>query len=171
MPAQKRSRGHRAIRPQESGLRINRPPLPDLVLADLFLDFTGTLAFDGKLLPGVAKRLKATAKCIRVTVVTADTFGTVQQALRGLPVTVRVVSTGPEKAALVREAGPERVVAIGNGRNDVPMFKEAALTIAVMGPEGAAADLAAAADLLVRDVRDALDLLLHPLRLKATLRK
>jgi P-type E1-E2 ATPase len=152
-------------------LRIERPPLPNLFLTDLFLDFTGTLALDGTLLPGVAERLTAIAKCLRVTVATADTFGTAQEALRGLPLNVRVVLTGLEKATLVRDAGPERVVAIGNGRNDVPMFKEAALRIAVMGSEGAAAELIEAADVVVNDVRDALDLLLHPLRLKATLRE
>jgi soluble P-type ATPase len=40
----------------------------------------------------------------------------------------------------------------------------------VIGPEGAAADLIAAADVVTRDIRDALDLVADPLRLKATLR-
>jgi len=50
------------------------------------------------------------------------------------------------------------------------MMEAAGLSIAVIGPEGAAARLLAAADVVVRDIRDALDLLSHPLRLKATLR-
>jgi soluble P-type ATPase len=62
-------------------------------------------------------------------------------------------------------------VAIGNGRNDVPIMQRAAVGIVVIGPEGAAREAAHAADILVRDIRDGLDLLLKPLRLKATYRR
>ena len=51
------------------------------------------------------------------------------------------------------------------------MLKEAAIGIAVLGPEGMASDLLETADVLVMDINDALDLLLHPKRLVATLRK
>jgi len=40
----------------------------------------------------------------------------------------------------------------------------------VVGPEGAAAELVGVADVVVTDILAALDLLLHPLRLTATLR-
>jgi soluble P-type ATPase len=66
--------------------------------------------------------------------------------------------------------GAEHVVAVGNGRNDVAMFEAAALGIAVLGPEGAAGVLLQVADVVVPDVYVALELLLHPRRLKATLR-
>lgn len=62
------------------------------------------------------------------------------------------------------------VAAVGNGANDAAMLREAALGIAVLGPEGLAAEALLAADVLVRDVRDALDLLLQPERLVATWR-
>jgi len=138
--------------------------------SDLALDFTGTLSSDGALLPGVEERLRLLAGRLRITVVTADTFGTARAALRDLPVAVRRVRDGREKADAVSALGPGGVVAIGNGRNDVGMMEVAGLSIAVIGPEGAAARLLAAADVVVRDIRDALDLLVHPLRLKATLR-
>lgn len=76
-----------------------------------------------------------------------------------------------DKLRLLKRLGPAQVVAIGNGRNDVPMLRQAALGIAVLGPEGAAGDAVRAADILTRDIREALDLLLQPLRLKATYRK
>ena len=41
----------------------------------LLLDYTGTLSLDGTLLPGVAQRLVQLARTIRITVLTADTFG------------------------------------------------------------------------------------------------
>jgi len=101
---------------------------------------------------------------------TADTMGTAREALRGLPVEVRLIATGADKLRFVREIGASRVAAIGNGRNDVLMVEAAALGIAIVGPEGAAGELVRVADVVVRDALDAFGLLLRPLRLKATLR-
>jgi soluble P-type ATPase len=151
-------------------LVLELPGGVSLNLAHLVLDFTGTLSRDGALLPGVAGRIRKIAKRMRVTVMTADTFGTAANSLRGLPVQVRFVETGAEKARRVRKLGCRLVAAVGNGRNDAAMVRIAALGIAVVGPEGAAGELVRAADVVVRDVRDAFDLLLNPLRLKATLR-
>lgn len=136
----------------------------------LLLDFTGTLSRDGSLLPGVAERLRALAPHLSLLVLTADTFGTARAALSGLPVEVRIVATGADKADVTASLGAEGVIAVGNGRNDVPMFRRAGLAIAVLGPEGAAAELLSVAHVVARDITEALDLLLHPLRLKATLR-
>ncbi len=148
-------------------------PIPGRSAVDLdhlLLDFTGTLSLDGTLLPGVTERLEMLAGALRVTVLTADTFGTARQALAGLPIEVRLVATGADKLAFLEALGAGRVVAVGNGRNDAAMIERAALGIAVIGPEGAAAELVRVADVVVTDIRAALDLLLHPLRLTATLR-
>ena len=137
---------------------------------DLVLDYTGTLSLDGTLLPGVAQRLERLAKNVRITVLTADTFGKAKGQLAGLPVDVHIVSTGQDKAQMVKNLGAERVIAIGNGRNDMPMMAIAGLKIAVIGPEGASAELLLVADVVVSNILDAMDLLTNPLRLKATLR-
>ncbi len=50
------------------------------------------------------------------------------------------------------------------------MLKEAALGIAVMQTEGAATVTLLAAEVVTSEIVDALDLLLHPDRRKATLR-
>ncbi len=50
------------------------------------------------------------------------------------------------------------------------MLRAAALGIATVQREGAAVDAMRAADIVVQNVRDALDLLLKPRRLVATLR-
>jgi P-type E1-E2 ATPase len=136
----------------------------------LILDFTGTLSLDGALLPGVSERLQRLADHLRITVLTADTFGSARAALAGLPLEVGIIQDGKEKAERVRSLGPEEVIAVGNGRNDLPMLQAAGLSVAVVGPEGAAAGLLQASDVVTRDITDALDLILHPLRLKATLR-
>jgi P-type E1-E2 ATPase len=136
----------------------------------LVLDFTGTLSEGGRLLPGVDERLGRLVAKLRIVVLTADTFGTAREALRDLPVELQVIRDGWHKAEVVSGLGAERVVAIGNGRNDIPMMEVAGLGIAVIGPEGAAADLLTAADVVTRDIREALDLVADPMRLKATLR-
>jgi phosphoserine phosphatase len=66
--------------------------------------------------------------------------------------------------------GAENVVAIGNGVNDSLMLKKAALGIVVIGGEGAAQKTIKEADIVVKDIHDALGLLLNRLRLIATLR-
>ncbi|MEK6290566.1 MAG: hypothetical protein V4793_04090 [Paraburkholderia tropica] len=70
----------------------------------------------------------------------------------------------------MRRLGPERVAAIGNGRNDALMLEQAALAIVVLGTEGLASDALEAADVVVRHAVDGLGLLLRPRRLIATLR-
>ena len=59
---------------------------------------------------------------------------------------------------------------MGNGRNDRLMLQTAALGVAVCQAEGAAVPTMLAADVMGSDIQDALDLLIHPLRLVATLR-
>jgi soluble P-type ATPase len=61
-------------------------------------------------------------------------------------------------------------VCVGNGRNDRLMLQVAGLGIVVVQAEGAAVQTALAADILSPDILTALDLLIHPLRLVATLR-
>jgi soluble P-type ATPase len=65
---------------------------------------------------------------------------------------------------------PKAAVCVGNGRNDRLMLQEAGLGIAVVQGEGAAVQTALTADVLAPDILTALDLLIHPLRLVATLR-
>jgi len=137
---------------------------------DLVLDYTGTLSLDGVLLPGVAERLARISAGLRITIMTADTFGKAADQTKGLPVDFKIIKTGVEKADAVLMMGGENVIAVGNGRNDAPMMDKAGLKIAVMGPEGASAELVRVSDVVVHDIRDALDLIIHPLRLKATLR-
>ena len=137
---------------------------------DLVLDYTGTLSLDGVLLQGVAERLIGISAGLRITIMTADTFGKAAEQTKGMPVDFKIIRTGIEKADAVSMMGGENVIAVGNGRNDAPMMNRAGLGIAVIGHEGASAELVRAVDVVVNDIRDALDLIIHPLRLKATLR-
>ena len=75
-----------------------------------------------------------------------------------------------DKLEYIADLRRKTVAAIGNGRNDRLMLHAAALGIAVIGPECAAAEAVAAADIVAPNILAALDLLLNPLRLTATLR-
>lgn len=154
-------------------LRIDIPGGPTLQLAHLVLDYNGTMALDGKLLPGVAERLGQLYKHLTIHVLTADTFGLAARELEGLPVRLTVIPPGQQaaaKLAYLESLGPETCVSIGNGRNDQLMLEAAALGIAVIGGEGAALTAITAAMVITKDILAALDLLLHPQRLQATLR-
>jgi soluble P-type ATPase len=62
------------------------------------------------------------------------------------------------------------VCALGNGANDEKLLARAALSLCVLGEEGAAGAALRAADMVVRSPVEALDALLDPLRLVSTLR-
>ncbi len=141
-----------------------------LKIERVVLDFNGTLAVDGKIIRGVATRLRRLAKLVHVTVMTADTYGNAARAMSGLPVEVQVIRRGAEKRRAVESLASKNVAVIGNGINDIPMFRAAKLSIAVVGDEGAASELLRASTIIVTDINDALDLLLMPNRLIATLR-
>ena len=144
-----------------------------LRLEHLVLDFNGTLACDGALLPGVRERLQKLADSIRIHVVTADTFNRARFELADLPCRLCVLEPREQtwaKLEYVSRLGVDRTACIGNGRNDALMMKAVALGIAVVQAEGAAPQTLRVADVVMRDIGDALDLFVHPQRLAATLR-
>jgi soluble P-type ATPase len=154
-----------------AGIHLEIPGSETLTIRQLVLDFTGTLSCDGTLLPGVAERLQKLAQYLDITVLTADTFGTAAGQLASLPVDLHLIQTGRDKAVFMAGLKKSETAAIGNGHNDVEMIRMAGLGIAVIEPEGCAGELLVAARIVCHDITTALDLLLHPLRVKATLRE
>ena len=154
-------------------LTIEIPDFATLRLEHLVLDYNGTLAEDGAILEGVRERLERLSAALRIHVVTGDTFGSARASLQGLPCELAILAaTGQSQAKLdyVRRLSAGSVACIGNGRNDRLMMQACALGIAVIQAEGASAQTLAAADAVAPSIRDALDLLLAPRRLAATLR-
>ncbi|NPV04646.1 MAG: ATPase P [Syntrophaceae bacterium] len=152
---------------------IRIPGFGQVVLEHLVLDFNGTLACDGILAEGVRELLGRLSRDLEIHVVTADTHGSAAAACEGLPCRLVVLPEGNQDVAkrdYVRELGAARTVCIGNGRNDRLMVREAAVGLCVIGGEGASAETASAAPVVCGDIRTALELLLHPKRLVATLR-
>ncbi len=154
-------------------IELEIPSYGRLDLRYLVLDLNGTLAVDGILLPGVADRIECLKDTLEIYLVTSDTHGTGSRTARELGIRFRRLEReygSDQKEKFVRELGARETVAIGNGRNDVGMLRAAALGIAVVGGEGAASAALLAADLVTKGPADALDLLLFPKRLVASLR-
>lgn len=139
----------------------------------LVLDFNGTLAIDGLLIEDIVGQLVQVSADLQVHVLTADTFKTVQEELEGLPVTIHILekaSQDRQKLEYVRKLGADKVIAVGNGRNDMLMLKEAALGIGVIQAEGAFGQIIENCHIICSSVNDALSLLINPKRLLATMR-
>jgi len=134
----------------------------------VLFDLNGTLGKRGKVSKTVKEKLLKLSKKIKVVVLSADTFGTLKQEFKGTRIEVRKVRNGIEKAKIAKTYSP--YIAIGNGNNDVAMLESAVLGICVLGSEGASIEALLASDVVVKDVEDALDMILEPDVLKATLR-
>ena len=138
------------------------------------LDFNGTLATDGLLVSGVDERLQKLSIRARLHICSADFHGTVADQTRHFEVALKILN-GPnqsqEKVEFVRRLGPLKTAAVGAGRNDALMVKEAALGIAIIGPEGVSTKTLEGAEVVCLNILDALDLLLSPQRLAATLQR
>ena len=153
-------------------LHINIPGRGDLTLSHLVLDYNGTIALDGSIIPGISKRLEQLKDALEIWVITADTHGTAAKSCAGLPLQVLTYPTaevGAIKADHVRSLRGG-VATIGNGFNDIAMSDAAELSVCVLGPEGCCGKLVSHCDILVPSIEDALDLLLVPDRIRATLR-
>ena len=113
-------------------ISVSIPGWGDLDIEYLVTDYNGTCAFDGKLKDGVKEMLEKVSRYTKVFIITADTYDNIDNEtdILGFKVLkVKKENSGAEKAKIVRELGPEKVVAIGNGANDALMLREPALGI------------------------------------------
>ena len=155
-------------------IELTIPGRGELRLQHLVLDVNGTLALDGILLEGVARRLSGLRDRLNLHMVTADTHGqqsVIDQLLNLSAVRIQRGNESAQKTEFVNSLGAESVVAIGQGANDAGMLKTAALGICILSTEGSAVDALLAADLVTPDIQSALDLLEKPLRIIASLRQ
>jgi len=154
-------------------LQIDIPGYKILQIEHVVCDYNGTLAIDGQLIPGIRKKLQLLSKQVTIHVITADTFENAEKQLIDIPCKIQILPLEKQaelKQAYVLNIGPQKTVCIGNGRNDLLMFKECLLGIALILNEGSAAQTVLNADIIQTSIIDALNLFLYPRRLIATLR-
>ena len=154
-------------------IQIDIPSFGKLSLVHAVFDYNGTLAEDGKIIENVRERLVKLGEIINIHVITADTFGMAAFQLKGMPLELHILKKSNEdeqKQKFIKNMGADKVAAFGNGNNDRSMLQEARIGIAVIGKEGCSAKAMQSSDIIVTSILDGLDVLLQPLRAKATLR-
>jgi soluble P-type ATPase len=152
---------------------IDIPGFGLIRLNHLVSDFTGALSVDGFVLDGIKEKLNKIAGFLNIHIVTADTFGRARAELNGINCAVHILngsSIDKQKEEYVMNLDADKVIAFGNGNNDRGMLNTARIGVAVCLKEGCAIDAIMSANIFTTTITDALDLLIYPDRLKATLR-
>jgi soluble P-type ATPase len=161
---------------EKPGIAVDIPGFGKRHIRIAVCDYTGTYSCGGTIAPDVKTRLRTLVTLVDLHIVTADSFGTAETELAGIatPYMLQTANHDIEKAAYLSQFDLRHVAALGNGNNDRLMLKAVreggGLAIAVDNGEGCAMDAMRHADLFVVGAAQALDLLLCPVRLKATLR-
>ena len=155
-------------------ITIQRPGWSNLETEFILIDFEGTLASDRRVHPKAKDKINLLSKRTKIYILTAEEKEQVEEVLRKVKAEFIYLTQGEssqKKLDLLRQLGPNRTVAIGNGADDVCMIEEAGLGICVLGKEGISSETLTKADVVFTNILDALDFLLKPLRQKATLGK
>ncbi|NLV89810.1 MAG: ATPase P [Tissierellia bacterium] len=149
------------------------PGREDIIIENIVFDYNGTLAVGGKLIEGVHDLINELSKYANIYVLTADTYGTVVEECKDINCKVLTFpkeKAGQSKKEIVEKIGGDRTLAVGNGFNDIPMFEASILSIGIIEGEGASGKLLARADIIVRNIREGINIILNKNMIKATLR-
>ncbi len=152
---------------------IKIPGRETVEIKNVIFDYNGTIAIDGQLIEGAAKSINELSSDFNFHVITADTFGSVNNALKDVTCTVIKIpeqNQDQTKFEYLLKLGKETTLCVGNGRNDKLMLKESVIGIAVIQDEGTSTDTLMASDIICKSIMDVFEFLKKPDRLKATLR-
>ncbi len=154
-------------------IKVAIPGKGEFELKHVVFDVNGTLAVDGHLLPEIPELLAALKDHLEIHLLTADTHGKqaeIDLILNQKADRVKAGNEARQKADYVKNLGAKNTVAIGQGANDVLMLKSAVIGICTLSAEGTALETLLGSDLVVPDIQSALNILLNPTRLIASLR-
>ncbi|WP_251861203.1 HAD hydrolase family protein [Clostridium sp. Marseille-Q2269] len=152
---------------------IKIPGKYSINIKNIVFDYNGTLAEDGIMTTNTKENLKRISEKLNVYIITADTYGNVKKQCQGLPISIETFPKGSAtlyKRIFVEKLGPEETMVIGNGMNDIEMFKTAVLSVAVIGEEGCAGKLITQSDIVVNKIESVFSMIYNTNRIVATLR-
>jgi soluble P-type ATPase len=155
-------------------MRIDIPGWGNIDIENIVIDLNGTVATDGRVPLEVKEKINSLSDQAKIYILTADTQGTANEEILGMNAELIKIPEEDSKQGkfdFLKTLNLEATVAIGNGNNDQLILKEAALGIAVLGDEGVSVSAIKTADIVVKNIQNALDLFLKPKRLIATLRE
>ena len=153
-------------------MKIDIPGWGSVDIDNIVIDLDGTMATDGKIPLEVKEKIGALSHLAKIYILTANTQGSGNEEISGMKAELITVSNEDSKRGkldFLKTLNLEMTVAIGNGSNDQLILKEAALGIAVLGDEGVSVSAMKSADIVVKNIENALDLFLKPRRLITTL--
>jgi soluble P-type ATPase len=163
------------------GIEIQIPFFAEpLRVARIVSDYTGTLSFHGRLIPGVQDRLGKLQAFVAIDVLTANSSGTARMQLGGMPFIALEIFKDSEchdlqKQSHAQKNSPAQIAAFGNGNNDVLLLKTVkeagGLAVAVDNGEGCSVEAMQNANIFIVGIVNALDLLIERTWCKATLRR
>ncbi len=170
-------------------ISIERPGQSNLEIEFILIDFEGTLASDRRVHPKAKDKINLLSKRAKLYILVnppTPPFNKrgkggilargekefIEERLKKIKAEIIYLleqNSSQQKLDLLRQLGPAKTVAIGNGVDDAPTIEEAGFGICVLSKEGTFPEAIKKADVVFLDILDALDFLLKPLRQKATL--
>ncbi len=163
------------------GIEITIPFFAEpLRITRIVSDYTGTLSFHGRLIPGVQDRLGKLQAFVAIDVLTADSSGTAKVQLGGMPFLGLQIFQDAERHDVRKQDHaekhyPSQIAAFGNGNNDALLLKTVkaagGLAVAVDNGEGCSVEAMQNANIFIVGIVNALDLLIERTWCKATLRR
>jgi len=154
-------------------INIEIPGYGNLHIKNVLIDYNGTIAYEGKLIPSLKNIIEKLSKKVNLYVITADTFGTVSKEIENFPIEIIKIEKENErqqKVEALKKLGSQNTISYGNGNNDKLIIKESVIGICIMGDEGCSRETLEEADLVINSIEKGLLLLLDENKLKATLR-
>lgn len=154
-------------------MKVNIPGKQEIEIENIVFDYNGTIAIDGKLIDGVKENINELSNDFNFFVITADTYGSVEQELKSVNCRIIKIEKSLQdisKEKFIKELGSNTTLCVGNGRNDKLMLKEAILGIAILQDEGICTQTLLNSDILVKSILDVFGFLNDKNRLIATLR-
>ena len=148
------------------------PNIGRLELKTIILDLNGTLTVKGSIVDGVRERLaKLKELGYHILFFTGNTRGNADEIAKSLGIEWILAESGVQKKDAAMKLVPETCVSIGNGLIDLELMKVVKLGIVTLQAEGVHVQTLLNCDIVVPSILDALDLLIDPSTLIATLRK
>ena len=154
-------------------MKIEIPGRESIEIKNIVLDYNGTIAVDGKLIKDVSNTINALSNSYNFYVITADTYGSVEKELKDTNCEIIKIPKDTQdisKLNFVKKVGSNTTLAVGNGRNDKLMLKEAVLGIGILQEEGICTETLLNSDIISKSILDVFAYLKDPNRLIATLR-
>ena len=154
-------------------MKIDIPGRESIEIRNIIFDYNGTIAVDGKLIKDVSDSINELSNNFNFYVITADTYGSVEKELKDTNCEIIKIPKATQdlsKLNLVKKIGSNITLAVGNGRNDKLMLKEAVLGIGILQDEGICTETLLNSDIISKSILDVFGYLKNTNRLIATLR-